>query len=132
MFVSPRTGAAVIAVALSACAHQASQVTVTPSYPGGRAAQPGGFIASSQPASFEQTPVATRDGASYLGGQTSQPFAWLPEQSPVTKHGVAESSCEPRGRAAQPFAGPSLYAVKAQTSEGVTVVCRGDGDPSGF
>lgn len=128
MSVSSSVGAALIAVALSACAHEMSSSSA-PSYAGGRAAQPSGFIAPAQHASYEQAPDATRSGTSYLGGQAGQPSAWLDTETPRVASTSNVTSCNPAGRAAQPFSGPSLHAVK---SDATHVACRSDGARSQF
>ena len=119
---------ALFAVALSACAHQSAQLSpTTPSYAGGRAAQPGGFLPTAQRASFEQAP-ASNGGPSYLGGQAAQPHAWLGSES---QHIVlVEPSCVPAGRAAQPFSGPSVHAVTSVDAN--SVACRTDGAAAHF
>jgi hypothetical protein len=117
-------GAALFALALSACAAQSSQVAhTTLSYLGGRAAQPGGFIPSTQTGSFAQAPTPTRDGTSYLGGQASEPQAWLASAVPQTAGSEILASCQPAGRAAQPFSGPSVHAVSGHDGD---VACRTD------
>lgn len=116
--------AALSALALSACAHQSAPIPQTTwEYGGGRTAQPGGFLPSAQRASFEQAPVTTRSGLSYLGGQAGEPQAWLEGDAWQAQNSAA--SCQLAGRAAQPFSGPTLYAVK-QSAHDTTVACRTD------
>jgi len=120
---------ALFAVALSACAHQSAQLSpTTPSYAGGRAAQPGGFLPSAQRASFEQAPARSYSGPGYLGGQAGQPHAWLGSESQSVV--LMESNCLAAGRAAQPFSGPSVYAVTSVDES--SVACRTDGAAARF
>jgi hypothetical protein len=124
MFKPSFAGAALFAIALSACAHQGAQVAPTTfSYEGGRAAQPGGFISSTHRAGYVQAPAETRLGMSYLGGQAGEPQAWLDGDAWQAKNSAA-ASCQPAGRAAQPFSGPTLYAVNAPSAQGTQVACR--------
>jgi hypothetical protein len=117
--------AALLAFALSACAHQSAQVAPTSfSYLGGRAAQPGGFIPSARSAAFAQAPAETRTGMNYLGGQAGEPQAWLDGDAWQAKNGEA-ASCQPAGRAAQPFSGPTVYATR-QSPEHAAVACLTD------
>lgn len=116
--------AALLALTLSACAHQSAQVAPTSwSYLGGRAAQPGGFIPSKQSASFAQAPAQTRMGMSYLGGQAGEPQAWLDGDAWQAKN-VENAACRPAGRAAQPFSNPTTYAVIQSAKHGND--CRSD------
>ena len=115
-----------LALALSACAHQNTPIPQTTwEYGGGRAAQPAGFIPSKQLASYEHAPVTTRTGMTYLGGQAGEPQAWLDGDAWQAKNTEA-ASCQMAGRAAQPFSGPTLYAVR-ESERGKVVACRTEG-----
>jgi hypothetical protein len=121
---SSLASAVLFALALSACAHQSAPIPQTTwEYGGGRAAQPGGFLPSAQRASFEQAPVTTRNGLSYLGGQAGEPQAWLEGDAWQAKN--SEASCQLAGRAAQPFSGPTLYAAQ-QSAHSTAVACRAE------
>jgi hypothetical protein len=125
MSKSSFASAALLALALSACAHQSAQVAPTSfSYLGGRAAQPSGFIPGTNSASFAQAPTETRTGMRYLGGQAGEPQAWLDGDAWQAKNSEA-ASCQQAGRAAQPFSGPTVYAVR-QSPEHGAVACRTD------
>lgn len=120
---SSLASAALFALFLPACAHQNTPIPQTTwEYGGGRAAQPGGFIPSKQRASFAQAPVTTRTGMSYLGGGAGEPQAWLDGDAWQAKNTEA-ASCQMAGRAAQPFSGPTLYAVNDR-AQSKTVSCR--------
>jgi hypothetical protein len=123
MSLTSRVGAALFALTLSACAHQASSIGATPSYSGGRAAQPGGWMAESQHAATQQAPHMVRDGDSYLGGRASNADAWLANETPRQAK-VAATSCKSAGRAAQPFSGQSQQLVTAPSDRGAKVACR--------
>ncbi len=128
MSKSSLISAGLVALALSACAHQSAPIPQTTwEYGGGRAAQPGGFLPSAQRASYAQAPVTTRTGMSYLGGQAGEPQAWLDGDAWQATNTEA-ASCQMAGRAAQPFSGPTLYAVR-ETPRGAVAACRTKSGP---
>lgn len=122
MSLTSRVVTALIAVALSACAHQTSSAVPAASYAGGRAAQPGGWLLGDQRAAYEQSPLASRADDRYFGGRASNPAAWLAHESPRQTN-VAAASCEPAGRAAQPFSGPSQYLLTPSSDHSAQVAC---------
>jgi hypothetical protein len=130
MTVSSSSSAALIALALSACAH-GSPSDRTSTHPGGRAGQPSSWITSAETAAWQESARANTSGSSYLGGRASQPHAWLPSQAGhVDTAPAGEATCRAAGRDAQPFSGPTLRAIKAETERGDMLVCRSE-DASG-
>lgn len=124
MTTTHRIAAALGAVALTACAHANAPISTTsPSYLGGRAAQPGSWNVSAESASIE----ATRQQAwnePQLGGRSAQPGSWItPERAPAS---AAPSYCYLGGRDAQPFSGPALIARTQLESTSAPVCDRSD------
>jgi hypothetical protein len=94
--------AALLAVALPACAHAHGSPAVAPSLAAGQAAQPGSYIphAAREPAASQ---VIAAEGAAR--GQAAQPHSWTTLQQPaaVSQHDATAGSPHVGGRAAQPY-----------------------------
>jgi hypothetical protein len=122
------TRTALFALGLSACAHQSAGLAPrVQSYPGGRSAQPGGFIAVAEGTSFAQAPTAGRHGASYLGGRAGQAYGWPGEGARVASVEAPAYCLNAGGRAAQPFSGPTLRVVRREGQAGKHAICRSEG-----
>jgi hypothetical protein len=118
MTTTHRVSAALVAVALSACAHANSLSPSQPaeSYAGGRAGQPQSWGQAST--AGEQAPLQRWNDPS-LGGRSAQPGSWI--SSNQATPGADPDYCYLGGRDAQPFSGPSLRVEK---TSGSTDVCE--------
>lgn len=110
------TAAAVLSLAVSACAHTGAETTtpVHASYLGGRAGQPGGWAeplaAKAQPSPNRLAAARAEGQTSYLGGRAAQPGGWFEpaasdEQLPES---VAQYAYR-GGRAGQPSGFPTAH-----------------------
>lgn len=109
MLTTHRVAAALVAVALSACAHAntSSSSYASQSYLGGRAGQPHSFTPGNE---ARERARAQAWNEPRLGGRSAQPGSWISSSQETPS--VDPNYCYLGGRDAQPFSGPNLRVQK--------------------